>query len=118
MMANERAPEKPGFLRFAGVCSDRRMITLLANSGPVGWVEEIIAFSTLFVAVVFGLTGLFFGYRPASIGGGVAAVLVGVFLLISASQMDRQHVAKRVGRGIIPILVGVALIALKRSQQK
>ena len=64
MMANERAPEKPGFLRFAGVCSDRRMITLLANSGPVGWVEEIIAFSTLFVAVVFGLTGLFFGYRP------------------------------------------------------
>jgi hypothetical protein len=43
------------------------MTILLANSPPSGWwVESIIGGSTLLVAIIFGLSGIIFRYRPAA----------------------------------------------------
>ena len=49
------------------------MTPILANSGIPGFVEIIIGGSTLLVAIIFGLSGIVFRYRPASIAGGVVA---------------------------------------------
>jgi len=94
------------------------MTPLLANSGPSGWVETIIAGSTMIVAIIFGLSGIVFRYRPASIAGGVVAFLVVVFLFFCAQRYDTPGKLFLLRVAVFPLVVGVALLVFKRAPKK
>lgn len=88
------------------------MTAILANSGPSGWVESIIGGSTLLVALIIGLSGIIFRYRPAAIAGGVVALLVALFWIFCAFHYDTPGATRP---AILSTLIGVTLIIYRRS---
>ena len=94
------------------------MTPILANSGIPGFVEIIIGGSTLLVAIIFGLSGIVFRYRPASIAGGVVAFLVVIFLFFCAQRYDTPGMLFLLRVAVFPLVVGVALLVFKRSPKK
>jgi hypothetical protein len=93
------------------------MIPVLAHSGPSGFAETLIAGPIFIVALVIGLCGVIFRYRPAALAGGIVSLLVALFLLLMAAPSGNSLPALwRVP--VIPALVGIALIVLKRPAKK
>ena len=91
------------------------MPPLLANSGPYGFVESLIAGATMIVATVVGFSGIVFRYRPASIAGGIVALLVVIFLIFCALRYDSPGVLRA---AVLPLIVSVALLVFKRTSKK
>jgi hypothetical protein len=89
------------------------MTILLANSPPSGWwVESIIGGSTLLVAIIFGLSGIIFRYRPAAFAGGIVAFLVALFWIFCAFYNDTPGAARS---ATFSTLIGVAFFVFRRS---
>lgn len=90
------------------------MHSILANSGPSGLVESLIAGPAMIVAIIFGLSGIIFRYRPAALAGGVVSLFVAAFWVFCSVRYDTRGAVA----AILCSLVGVALIVFKRAPKR